>query len=72
VGEQEQVTLAYLVSDCGSDPAMMHILGLKSSQAAGINDPFGGGSKQVNDESRVKTLARMYLAKLGIKVEEAA
>lgn len=70
IGEQEQVTIAYLVSECGSDPAMMSILGLKSSQAAGINDPFGGGARQVTDESRIKILARMYLAKIGMDLSK--
>lgn len=49
----------------------MDILGLKSSQAAYINDPDLGVITQASDDSRIKQLARAYLDKHGVKIEPA-
>ena len=69
-GQQGNVTVVYIVTNEGSDPVMMDILGLKSSQAAYINDPDLGVVTQASDDSRIKQLAMGYLNKHGIKVEE--
>jgi len=60
-GQQHQVTAFYLVSDSGSDPVIISLLGLKSSQAAGITDPFKVADEQHSDDSRIKLLAQQYL-----------
>lgn len=60
-GQANQVTSIYLVSDSGSDPVMVDLLGLKASQAKDVVDPLLGPSKQYTDESRIKRLAESYL-----------
>jgi SNF2 family DNA or RNA helicase len=62
-GKQEQVTAIFLVSDQGSDPVVIELLGLKSSQAHGIVDPLTMPAEQYSDESRIKLLAKQYLDK---------
>ena len=69
-GQQGNVTVVYIVTNEGSDPVMMDILGLKSSQAAYINDPDLGVVTQASDDSRIKQLAMGYLNKHKIKVGE--
>lgn len=61
-GEQDQVTAYYLVSDYGSDPVMIDVLGLKSSQAHGIINPLESALEQFSDESRIKILAESFLS----------
>lgn len=62
-GQADQVTAYYLVSEYGADPVMIDWLGLKSSQAHGINDPLTAAAGQYSDESRVKILAESFLRK---------
>ena len=62
-GQQEQVTAIYLVSDSGSDPLMVDLLGLKASQATDIVDPTTGLLMRHSDESRIRRLAEMVLAR---------
>ena len=67
-GQKEQVTAIYLISDSGSDPLMVDLLGLKASQAKGIIDPFGGIEKKYSDDKRIRLLAESFLKKRGIEV----
>jgi len=69
-GQQQQVTAIFLVSNGGSDPGIVEMLGLKSSQASGILDPLLGAQIQHKDSSRIKELARKYLKSKGIKMPE--
>lgn len=62
-GQQEQVTAIYLVSESGSDPVIINLLGLKASQSMGIVDPLSTPAEQYSDESRMKQLAAQYLNK---------
>ncbi len=62
-GQKDQVTSIYLVSNGGSDPLLVDLLGIKSSQAAGIIDPLGAQSKVHSDSSRIKELAEYVLKK---------
>jgi SNF2 family DNA or RNA helicase len=62
-GSEDQVTAIYLVSDSGSDPLMIELLGLKASQAKGIVDPLSGVEMVHSDDSRIKLLAERFLAK---------
>jgi SNF2 family DNA or RNA helicase len=60
----EQVTAIYLVSDCGSDPLIINMLGIKASQSHGIINPLASGiDEQYSDDSRIKLLAQKYLDK---------
>lgn len=60
-GQTEQVTAIYLVSEYGSDPVIIDLLGLKSSQSHGIVDPLTAPVVNVNDDSRIKILAEKFL-----------
>lgn len=60
-GQGEQVTAYYLVSDGGSDPVLIDVLGLKASQQHGIMDPLELVPQQYSGESRIKMLAQQYL-----------
>lgn len=62
-GHEDGVTAFFCVSDFGSDPVMVDILGLKSSQSHGIVDPMIGIKQQVSDESHLMKLAQMFLDK---------
>jgi hypothetical protein len=62
-GQREQVTGIFLNSDDGSDPPMVALLGLKSSQADGIVDPGKPFEVIHSDESRIQALARQFLAR---------
>lgn len=60
-GQKNRVTAFYPVSNGGSDPAMINILGLKSSQAFGIVDPGKELAGQYSDDSRIKAFAEIIL-----------
>lgn len=60
-GQPDPVTAIYLVSEDGSDPLLIELLGLKSSQAHGIVDPGLIPESQHTDMSRMKALAEHYL-----------
>lgn len=59
--QENNVTQIFLVSDSGSDPVIIDLLGLKNSQSSGIVDPTLEISEQHSDESRMKLLAKNYL-----------
>lgn len=63
-GQTEQITAIYLNTDEGSDPPMVELLGLKSSQASGIVDPGRQFEAKHSDKSRIKALAEQFLTKL--------
>ena len=61
-GQDKNVAAYYLISDSGSDPAMVEVLGLKKEQAEGIRNPKADGLERLEvDVNRVKTLAESYL-----------
>ena len=62
-GSVNEVTAVFLVSDSGSDPVVIDIIGLKSSQSHGIVDPLGMVADQHSDDSIIKVLAQQYLNK---------
>jgi hypothetical protein len=63
-GNQNNVTAIFLVSDCGSDPLIIDMLGIKTSQSHGIINPLDNSvSEKYSDESRLKLLAQRYLDK---------
>ena len=61
--QPEQVTAIYLVSDYGSDPLIIDMLGIKSAQSHNIINPLTTVEEQYSDESRIKLLAQKYLDK---------
>ena len=71
-GQTEPVTAIYLNSGDGSDPAMVSILGLKASQAAGIVDPGVEVVQLQADFSRARELAKQILTKRKLQKLAAA
>lgn len=65
-GQKEQVTAIFLVSEYGSDPVIIDLLGLKSSQAHGIINPLTAPVQTVTDESRIRKLAEQFLKKANL------
>lgn len=63
-GQADPVAAYVPYSDCGSDPGMMDILGIKDAQAIQIMDPAADLVQliETNVEDRIKKLARAYLA----------
>ncbi|MDM8356620.1 SNF2-related protein [Pandoraea communis] len=62
-GQQHPVTAFFLVTDEGSDPPMMDVLGIKASEARQIIDPHVGVQRTDNDTSNLRKLVERYLAK---------
>ena len=67
-GQETQVTAIFLVSEYGSDPLIIDMLGIKASQSHNIINPLQAVEEQYTDESRIKLLAERYLSKKGIEV----
>lgn len=59
--DADEITSIYLVTNTGSDPTVMSVIGLKESQFKGIFDPTLGVETVRTDTSRIKMLARDYL-----------
>ncbi len=62
-GQVNQVTAIYLVTEYGSDPVIIDLLGLKASESHNIIDPLKAVPIQHSDESRIKILAQSFLKK---------
>ena len=60
-GEVNHVMAIFLVTDEGSDPPMMEVLGLKASQASAINDPGLGVQRVESDGGHLRKLVERYL-----------
>lgn len=60
-GQENPVTAFFLVTDDGSDPPMMDVLGLKASEAEQIVDPHLGVQVKDNDTSHLRRLVERYL-----------
>ncbi|HWJ71894.1 MAG TPA: SNF2-related protein [Kaistia sp.] len=62
-GQENPVTAHFLVSDDGSDPVVISRLGIKASEARGVNDPHLGVEQVETDLTNIQALARRYLNK---------
>ncbi len=70
-GQHEStVDAVYLHADAGSDPPIIELLGVKASQAKGIVDPGDGVLAPRSEASRIQALAREFLRRRGVKVQE--
>lgn len=69
-GQEDEVFSFFAVTDYGSDPVLLDILGLKETQGRGIQDP--GKQKDIHqaDPDRIKRMARTFLKHRKIKVVE--
>lgn len=68
--KEDTVDAFFLHADDGSDPAMIELLGIKASQSKGIMDPNEGVTTSRSEVGRIQHLAREYLKRKGIAVEE--
>jgi len=62
-GQEDPVTAFFLVSEEGSDPPIMDVLGIKASEAQHIVDPHIGVQVVADDLTNVQRLVERYLAK---------
>jgi len=62
-GQAEPVTAFFLVSDEGSDPPIMDVLGIKASEASQIIDPHLGVQQKDDDTSNFRKLIDRYLGR---------
>lgn len=70
-GQENPVTAFFLVSEEGSDPPIMDVLGIKASEAHHIVDPHIGVQVVEEDMSNVQRLVERYLARTGKKAKAA-
>lgn len=63
-GQENPVTAFFLVSEEGSDPPIMDVLGIKASEAHQIVDPHLGVKKVDNDITNLGRLVERYLQKI--------
>lgn len=66
-GQGDPVVAYFLVSDEGSDPVVLDVLGLKRGQLEGIRDPAG----EILESRRldaVRVLAESYLRRRGLEL----
>ncbi|MBP2232519.1 SNF2 family DNA or RNA helicase [Azospirillum agricola] len=71
-GQKNPVTAFFLVTDDGSDPPIMEVLGIKASEAQGVVDPHLGVQQVDTDMSNVRKLVERYLDKKRSSAKEAA
>ena len=62
-GQVDPVTAFFLVSEEGSDPPVMDVLGIKASEAQHIVDPHVGVQVVADDMSNVQRLVERYLSR---------
>lgn len=60
-GQTQQVTKHFVVTEWGSDPPIIDMLAIKSSQSHGIIDPLKSIGDTYTDEGRVKKMAMAFL-----------
>jgi SNF2 family DNA or RNA helicase len=68
-GQLDPVYAYYVVTNYGSDPVLIDILGLKQSQSDGIHDPGEKQAERQSDPDRIKRMARRYLESRGVDVD---
>ncbi len=66
-GQKHPVTAFFLVTDEGSDPPIMDVLGIKACEASQIVDPYVGVQQVDNDTTNLQRLVQRYLAKRGTR-----
>jgi len=68
-GQKDPVYVYYVVTNYGSDPVLIDILGIKQSQSDGILDPNSKPEERQADPDRIKKMARLYLQSKGVSLE---
>lgn len=60
-GQPFVVNAHYMIAKGGSDPLMVEVLGIKSSQAHGIMNPNAAPKAPIDDQDRMRRLAEMVI-----------
>jgi len=68
-GQSDIVNAHYMIANGGSDPLMVEVLGVKSSQAHGIMNPGVAPIAPIHDEDRMKKLAAMVIERRKLAAE---
>jgi SNF2 family DNA or RNA helicase len=68
-GQEDIVNAHYMIANGGCDPLMVETLGIKSSQAHGIMNPFEQPKVATHDTSRMQRLAEMVIERRKAKLE---
>ena len=63
-GVVNRVMALFLVTNEGSDPPMMEVLGLKASEASGVVDPGLGVQRVSRDKGHLNALVQKYLEQI--------
>ena len=71
-GQEKPVTAFIIHTDGGSDPSVVEVLSIKQHQARGIVDPNRVFAVRTLDDSPLRTLAKAFLHRRGIKIPETA
>ncbi len=72
-GQENAVSVYFMVCDEGSDPFMVEVNGVKEQQIKGIRDPNAALVEKLQlDPDRIKNLARKYLEQYNAKSGEGA
>lgn len=63
-GQEDKVAAYYLISNYGSDPIMVDVLGIKKAQLEGVRDPAANLVEKLETSAgdHIKRLAESYLA----------
>jgi hypothetical protein len=69
-GQPDPVTAFFLVSDEGSDPPIMDVLGIKASEATQIVDPHLGVQIVDDDTTPLQRLVDRYLTRSKVKATQ--
>jgi SNF2 family DNA or RNA helicase len=70
-GQPEPCVAYFLVADSGANPIMVDVLGIKREQIEGVRNPNRALAERVETgENNIKRLAREFLTKRGVEVEE--
>lgn len=68
-GQEEPTTAFYLISDEGSDPIMVDVLGIKREQSDGVINPGAALTERIDTgENQLRALAAQFLQSRGIAV----
>ena len=65
-GQGDPVVAYFLVSETGSDPAVIDVLGIKREQIDGIRDPLVEPFQAISKSDAIEELARSFLAQRGL------
>lgn len=68
-GQEDVVNAHYMIANGGCDPLMVETLGIKSSQAHGIMNPFEQPKVATHDTSRMQRLAEMVIQRRKARLE---